>query len=241
MLEGPNFPSLQELDELLEDLDVTLQGRKFPTLQELDELLEESLRSSSHSPEKRNESEFASGLQDLVEPLPQITVAILGQPCLWTQNSYLDDPLDNFIHALLDLVVKFRTKLHIAFPTPDQSAKLLQTAILRDCVGLAKLVVAMEPLRISNNRCLCPATVMAKVMKCASTIEVVTLLFEICRDPPFDHANLLQTSFHDLPLWHCGMEYRYTAFFLKHIEPSHISGDSSAAYPTIARIKCMTP
>jgi hypothetical protein len=79
----------------------------------------------------------------------------------------------------LKLLVKFRTKLHIAFGEPDASAKLLQTAIRLDDVGLAKLAAVMEPLRVSNNICLCPATVLAKVMKCASTREVVILLFGI--------------------------------------------------------------
>jgi hypothetical protein len=65
------------IDRILRDnkqvskLLVTLERRKLRNLQQLDELLQESLRSSSHSQEKRNESEFASGIQDLVEPLPQ--------------------------------------------------------------------------------------------------------------------------------------------------------------------------
>jgi hypothetical protein len=62
--------------ERCSELDVRLEGRTLQSVQELDELLEESLRSSSHSQEKRNENEFASGIQDLVEPLPQITVSI---------------------------------------------------------------------------------------------------------------------------------------------------------------------
>ncbi|CAK9277926.1 unnamed protein product [Sphagnum jensenii] len=192
-----------ELDVKLEpcsELVRTLKGRTLQSLQELDELLEESLRSSSHSQEKRNESEFASGIQDLVEPLPQITVSFSMRTAL-PAKSYVFVPLEHFIDALLELVVKFRTKLHIAFRTPDGSAKLLQTAIQKDYVGLAKLAVAIEPLRISNNSCLCPATVVTKVMKCASTLEVVTLLLEICRDPPFDQPNLLQTSLDGLPLW----------------------------------------
>jgi len=207
-----------ELDVKLEpcsELDVTLRRRRrMQRLQELDELLEESLRSSSHSQEKRNESEFASGIQDLVEPLPQITVSISGP--LYLRN---DDacPVKRFVDALLELVVKFRTKVHIAFSTPYEPARVLESAIRLDYVGLAKLLVAMEPLQISNNSCLCPATVVAKVMKCASTLEVVTLLLEICRDPPFDQPNLFQTSFDGLSLWKCSVEYQYADLFLKHI------------------------
>ncbi len=50
------------IDRILRDneqgseLDVRLAGRILRGLQELDEFLEESLRSSSHSQEKRNES-----------------------------------------------------------------------------------------------------------------------------------------------------------------------------------------
>ncbi len=146
----------------------TLRG--LQGLQKLDELLEESLRLSSHSQEKRNESEFASGIQDLVEPLPQITVSIFeGKSKSLSSDCYVD--------ALLDLVVKFRTKLHIAFSTPFAFGELLRTGIERNSVGLAKLAVAMEPLRISNNSCLCPATLVAKLMKCASVSEVIMFLF----------------------------------------------------------------
>jgi hypothetical protein len=187
-------------------------------LQELDELLEELLRSSSHSQERRNESEFASGIQDLVEPLPQITVSIFapksGQGLL---EHFPDALLRHFPDALLELVVKFRTRLHIAFSIPNGSAKLLQTAIQRDYVGPAKLAVVMEALRISNNSCFCPATVVAKVMKCASTLEIVTLLLEMCRDSPFDQPNLLQTSLDGLPFWECSMEDQCADLFLKHI------------------------
>jgi hypothetical protein len=56
-----------------------------------------------------------------------------------------------------------------------------------------------------------------KVMKCASMLEVVTLLLEICRDPLLDHPNLLQTSHHGLSLSKCAMEYQYAGLFLKHI------------------------
>jgi hypothetical protein len=148
-------------------------GRQFWSLPELHELLEESLRSSSHSQEKRNESGFPSGIQDLVEPQPQITVSISRR------HGDLGIPLEDYADALLEFVVKFRTKVHIAFSTPDRCAELLQIAIELDCVGLAKFAVVMEPLRISNNSCLCPATVVAKVMKCASTLQVVTLLLAI--------------------------------------------------------------
>jgi len=206
-LEGRKFTSLEELDELLEVI---------TRLQELDELLEESLRSSSHSQEKRNESEFASDIQDLVEPLPQITVSFSRRISLGTRKSYVHVRMERVLDALLELVVKFRTKVHIAFSTPDVSANLLRTKIIWDSVGLAKLVVAMEPLQISNNSCLCPATVVAKVMKCASMLEVVTLLLEICRDPPFDQPNLLQTSLDGLPFW-WSIQYHCVDLFLKHI------------------------
>ncbi|KAH8955167.1 hypothetical protein BDL97_08G120900 [Sphagnum fallax] len=159
---GVGFPF--EQDERLLD-------REFISLPELDDLLEESLRSSSHSQEKRNESEFLLAIEDLVEP--QITVSISGR------TPARGFPLEDYADALLEFVVKFRTKLHIAFSTPDRCAELLQIALRLDCVGLAKFAVAMEPLRISNNSCLCPATVVAKVMKCASTLQVVTLLLAI--------------------------------------------------------------
>jgi hypothetical protein len=137
------------IDSILRDneqgseLDVKLEGRPLQSLQELDELLEESLPSSSHSQEKRNESEFASGIQDLVEPLSQITVSIFEPKFV---DRFRNALLEHFLDDLLELVVKFRTKLHIEFSAPDESAKLLQTAIQRDYVGLAELVVAMEAL-----------------------------------------------------------------------------------------------
>ncbi len=204
------------IDRILRDneqgsqLDVTHEGRTLRSLRELDELLEESLRSSSHSQDKRNESKFASGIQDLVEPLPQIRVSIFGP-------KFGDGLSGHFPDALLELVVKFRTKLHIAFSTPNESAQLLRDAIYWDCVGLAKLVVAMEALRISYNSCFSPSTVVAKVMKCASMLEVVTSLLEIYRAPPFDQPSLLQTSFDGLRLWDRSMENQYAALFLKHI------------------------
>jgi Holliday junction resolvase len=212
------------IDRILRDneeaskLLVTLERRNLRSLKELEELLEEllekSLRSSSHSQEKRNESEFLPGIQDLVEALPQITVSISLQ---MNSSRKFYVPVEDSIDVLLELVLKFRTKLHIAFRTPDESARLLQTAILLDFVGLAKFVVAMELLRISNNSCFCPATVVAKVMKCASTLEVVTLLFEICRNPPIDQSNFYQTSFDGSQLWECSMHCQYADLFLKHI------------------------
>jgi len=153
------------------ELDVKLERRTLQSLQEVDELLEESLRSSSHSQEKRNDSEFASGIQDLVERLPQITVSISS----FSRSFALR--LEDYIDTLLELLVKFRTKLHIVFSKPDESAWLVDIAIRNGPLALAKLLVAMEPLRISNNSCLCPATVVAKLKKCASTLEVVILLF----------------------------------------------------------------
>ncbi|KAH9555491.1 hypothetical protein CY35_08G116300 [Sphagnum magellanicum] len=192
--------SLQELHELMED-------------QELHELVEVSLEWRSHSQEKRNESEFASGIQDLVEPLPQITVFIFWHGC--EECIFLDAFFEHFLGALFQLVVKFRTKLHFAFSTLKEYESYLQTAIDLDYVGLAKRVVAMEPLRISNKSWLCPATVMAKVMNCVSTLEVVTLLLEIYRDPPFDQPNFLQTIFEDSHPWDISKEY--ADLFLKHI------------------------
>ncbi|CAK9189457.1 unnamed protein product [Sphagnum troendelagicum] len=171
---------LDSIERILRDpcseLDVTLEGlavgtlRGLQGLQKLDDLLEESLRLSSHSQEKRNESRFASGIQDRVKPLPWIRVSFFeGKSKSLSSDCYVD--------ALLDLVVKFRTKLHIAFITPDESGELLlQTGIGRNSVGLAKLAVAMEPLRISKNSCLCPATLVAKLMKCASVSEVMMFL-----------------------------------------------------------------
>jgi hypothetical protein len=206
-----------ELDvklELCSELDIMLERRALQSLQELDELLEESLRSSSHSQEKRNESEFASGIQDLVQPLPQITVSISGPLDL---TNYKACHVQRFVDALLELVVKFRTKVHIAFSTPYESARVLESAIRQDYVGFAKLAVAMEPLQIWNNSCLCPATVVAKVMKCASTLEVVTLMLQICRYPPFDQPNLLQTSFDKLSFGTWTWSTPYADLFLKHI------------------------
>jgi hypothetical protein len=55
-------------------------------------------------------------------------------------------------------------------------------------------------------------------MKCASAFEVVTLLLEICRDPPFDHPNLLQTSFKGFRFSDPSSKaYPYVGLFLKHI------------------------
>ncbi len=125
-----------------------------------------------------------------MEPLPQITVSIFEPKFL---HPFLDALSEHFLDLLLELVLKFRTKLHIAFSKPDESAKVLQTAIQWDSVGLAKLAVAMEPLRISNNSCLCPATVVAKVIKCASMLELVILLFGIRGNLPFQ-SNVFITT-----------------------------------------------
>ncbi len=212
-----------ELDvklELCSELDIMLERRALQSLQELDELLEESLRSSSHSQEKRNESEFASGIQDLVQPLPQITVSFSRERDT-DETCYKACHVRRFVDALLELVVKFRTKFHIAFNTPYESASVLESAIRQDSVGLAKLVVAMEPLQISNNSCWCPATVVAKVMKCASTLEVVTLMLQKCRFPPFDQPNFFKTTFKELSYgtWQrSSTSYiSYADLFLKHI------------------------
>jgi hypothetical protein len=189
------------------------------SLQELDELLEESLRSSSHSQEKRNESEFAPGIQDLVEPLPHITVSISHGKIVYTHWKDSED----YVDALSELVVKFRTKLQIAFSTPDESNRELKIAIISNHLGLAKFVVAIDPLLISKNTCLCPATVIAKVMKCASRHEFVTLMLEIWSGPPFDHPDLPQTSFHYLRSLLEVQTDHYADMFLKHIGTLHIS------------------
>jgi len=178
------------------NLDVTLRGPWFRRLQELEEFLEKRFQ-------------CASGIQDFVQPLPQITVSI---PFVFSHCG-IEEPTD----ALLEFVVKFRTKLHIALRTPGKSLELLQTAIRQNYVGIAKLVVAIEPLQISKNSCFCPATVVAKVMKCASAFEVVTLLLEICRDPLFDHRNLFKTTFDGCHFRYSGMERPCLDLVLKHI------------------------
>ncbi|CAK9217055.1 unnamed protein product [Sphagnum troendelagicum] len=103
--------------------DIPLNGRRFLSLQELDVLLEIFFASSSHSEEKRNESECASSIQDLVEPLSHISSR--------TETKRFALPLERYIDALLELVRKFRTKLHIAFSIPDRSAELLQIVTQR--------------------------------------------------------------------------------------------------------------
>jgi hypothetical protein len=119
----------------------------------------------------------------------------------------------NFLDTLLKIVLKFKTKLHLAFSTTEVSTRLLETAIDWNYLELVKLVVTIEPLRISNNSCLCPATVVAKVMKCECILELITFLLEICGKPQFDQPDLLQ-----IMLLNPTRSSQYAAdLFLKHI------------------------
>jgi hypothetical protein len=188
---------------------VKVEESVLTSLQELDVFLDESLDSSSHSQDERNESESASGIQ-LVEPVPHLTVSILVSSWHEKKDHWIDR---NFLDTLLKIVLKFKTKLHLAFSTTEVSTRLLETAIDWNYLELVKLVVTIEPLRISNNSCLCPATVVAKVMKCECILELITFLLEICGKPQFDQPDLLQ-----IMLLNPTRSSQYAAdLFLKHI------------------------
>jgi hypothetical protein len=194
---------------------VKVEESVLTSLQELDVFLDELLDSSSHSQDERNESESASGIK-LVEPVPHLTVSILLSSWHERKHHWIDR---NFLDTLLKIVLKFRTKLHVAFSTTYVSARLLQTAIDWNDLELVKLVVAIEPLRISNNSCLCPATVVAKVMKCECLLELITFLFEVCGNPQFDQPDLLQIMLDDLNslFWTPRRKSQYVDLFLKHV------------------------
>jgi len=149
---------------------VKVGERVLAGLQELDELLE-----SSCSEQKPNDNESApdqAAFQPLVEPVPQLTVSTDVLRCCKAPGADL-------VRALLNLMWKFRTKVKVTFSRPTDSQGLLETAVSYDFLDLAKLILAVEPHRMSNNSCFCSAKAVAKVMKCASMGRV---LYEICHD-----------------------------------------------------------
>lgn len=151
---------------------VKVGDRVLAGLQELDELLE-----SSCSEQKPNDNETApdqAAFQPLVEPFPQLTVST-------NVLRYCKAPGADLVRALLKLMWKFRRKVKVTFSRPTDSQGLLETTVSYDFLDLAKLVLAVEPHRMSKNSCFCSAMVVAKVMKCASMGRV---LYVPVRDMP---------------------------------------------------------
>ncbi len=118
------------------------------------------------------------------------------------------------------------TKFQLTFSGPKVSKRLLKTALKFNLLELAKLVVVVEPHRMSNNRCLDSATVVAKVMKCASMVEFITFLFEICQNPLMKlhsrttalvQPNLIQIDFNKFWLLHDSIRDHYSALFATYV------------------------
>jgi hypothetical protein len=151
---------------------VKVGERVLAGLQELDELLKSSC--SEQKPTDNESAPDQAAFQPLVEPVPQLTVST-------DVLRYCKAPGANLVRALLKFMWKFRTKVQVTFSRPTDSQGLLETAVSYEFPDLAKLVLAVEPHRMTNNSCFCCAMVVAKVMKCASMGGV---LYVPVRDMP---------------------------------------------------------
>jgi hypothetical protein len=130
---------------------------------------------------------------------------------------------ESFLRDLGKLVLRLlSTKFPLTFSNPDVSERLLKTALEFNILELAKLVVVVEPHRMSKNRCLDSATVVAKVIKCASMVEFITFLFEICQNPLMKlqsratalvQPNLMQIDFNKFWLLHDSIRDHYSKLF----------------------------
>jgi hypothetical protein len=121
-------------------------------------------------------------------PTPVVTVAVVEEQQLRVsivaKVEIGSGIAERFLRDLGKLVLRLlSTKFPLTFNKPDVSERLLKTALEFNILELAKLVVVVEPHRMSNNRCLDSATVVAKVIKCSSMVEFITFLFEICQNP----------------------------------------------------------
>ncbi|CAM6077553.1 unnamed protein product [Sphagnum tenellum] len=134
---------------------------------------------------------------------------------------------EQFLRDLGKLVLRLLSKKFLlTFSNQDVSERLLKTALEFNILELAKLVVAVEPHRMSNNRCLDSATVVAKVIKCASMVEFITFLFEICQNPLMKlhsratalvQPNLIQIDFNKFWLLHDSIRDHYSELFATYV------------------------
>jgi hypothetical protein len=164
-------------------------------------------------------------------PTPVVTGAVVEEQQLRVSivakveiGSGIDE---QFLRDLGELVsILLSTKFSLTFSKPDESERLLKTALEFNILELAKLVVVVEPHRMSNNRCLDSATVVAKVMKCASMVEFITFLFEICQNPLMKlhsratalvQPNLMQIDFNKFWLLHDSIRDHYSELFATYV------------------------
>jgi hypothetical protein len=173
---------------------VELGERVLGSLQELDELLVAVSADNRSQELQQNESVMNASrsptlIQHPIAPTPVVAVALVEEQQLRVSldvkvevGSRIADQL--LVRDLGKLVLRLSsTKFQLIFSGPKVSKRLLKTALKFNLLELAKLVVVVEPHRLSKNRCLDLGTVVAKVIKCASMVEFITFLFEICQNP----------------------------------------------------------
>ncbi len=226
--------------------------RLLGSLQELDEFLpvsaaipaaaacsQDPLQRRDHQARNENESAAVPGNPiTLIQPplavevpTPVVTVAVLEEQPLRVsivaEVEIGSGIAERFLRDLGKLVLRLlSTKFTLTFSKPDVSERLLKTALKFNILELAKLVVVVEPYRMSNNRCLDSETVVAKVMKCASMVEFITFLFEICQNPLMKlhsratalvQPNLIQIDLNKFWLLHDSIRDHYSELFATHV------------------------
>ncbi len=222
--------SLQELDEFL------LVSAAIPAAAACSQ---DPLQRHDHPARNENESAVVPGnpitfIQRPIAvevPTPVVSVAVVEEQQLRVsivaKVEIGSGIAEQFPRDLGKLVLRLlSTKFPLTFSKPDVSERLLKTALEFNILELAKLVVVVEPHRISNNRCLDSATVVAKVMKCASMVEFITFLFEICHNPLMKlhsratalvQPNLIQIDFNKFWLLHDSIRDHYSALFATYV------------------------
>ncbi len=226
--------------------------RVLGSLQELDEFLlvsaaipasaacsQDPLQRRDHPARNENESAVVPGnpitlIQRPIAvevPTPVVSVAVVEEQQLRVsivaKVEIGSGIAEQFLRDLGKLVLRLlSTKFPLTFSKPDVSERLLKTALEFNILELAKLVVVVEPHRMSNNRCLDSATVVAKVMKCASMVEFITFLFEICQNPLMKlhsratalvQPNLIQIDFNKFWLLHDSIRDHYSELFATYV------------------------
>jgi len=209
---------------------VKLGERVLGSLQELDELLLAVSADNRSQELQQNESVNASRSPTLIQhpiaPTPVVAVALEEEQHLRVSldvkvevGSRIADQL--LVRDLGKLVLRLSsTKFQLTFSGPKVSKRLLKTALKFNLLELAKLVVVVEPHRMSKNRCLDLGTVVAKVIKCASMVEFITFLFEICQNPLMKlHAaarvqpEFIRINFNKFWLLHDSIRDHYSELF----------------------------
>jgi hypothetical protein len=226
--------------------------RVLGSLQELDEFLpvsaaipaapacsQDPLQRRDHPARNENESAAVPGnpitlIQRPIAvevPTPVVNVAVVKEQQLRVsivaKVEIGSGFAEQFLRDLGKLVLRLlSTKFPLTFSKPDVSERLLKTALEFNILEFAKLVVVVEPHRMSNNRCLDSATVVAKVIKCASMIEFITFLFEICQNPLMKlhsratalvQPNLIQIDFNKFWLLHDSIRDHYSELFATYV------------------------